>query len=350
MIARRASYHGNTLGALDVGGKEPLRRPYAPWLGRFAPRRARLRVPLPDPGHPTAAARGTRRTSSARSTRLGAENVAAFIAEPVAGATLAARRPDRRLLAGRRRGLPPARRAPDRRRGDDGVRPDRALVRHRPLGRAARHPHGRQGLDERLLPVRVRGGERRGVRDRARTGFVHGFTWSHNGARRGRRQRGAPPPARRTASSSAARAWASALLKPSSRPRSATCRDRRRRPRARADDRHRARRDRRAKEPFAAAEQVTERVVAAARERGLLLYSSTGHVDGEDGDLVMLGPPFCSRTRRRPRRRAHRRPRSRRPVRVSGARRRSSCVPRRGSTTTAPSIPCAPSACCSRGT
>jgi hypothetical protein len=37
---------------------------------------------------------------------------------------------------------------------------------------------------------------------------------------------------------------------------------------------------------------VTERVVAAARERGLLLYSSTGHVDGRDGDLVMLGPPF----------------------------------------------------------
>ena len=35
-----------------------------------------------------------------------------------------------------------------------------------------------------------------------------------------------------------------------------------------------------------------ERVVAAARYAGLLLYSSTGHVDGRDGDLVMLGPPF----------------------------------------------------------
>jgi adenosylmethionine-8-amino-7-oxononanoate aminotransferase len=30
----------------------------------------------------------------------------------------------------------------------------------------------------------------------------------------------------------------------------------------------------------------------AARDEGLLLYSSTGHVDGRDGDLVMLGPPF----------------------------------------------------------
>jgi adenosylmethionine-8-amino-7-oxononanoate aminotransferase len=46
------------------------------------------------------------------------------------------------------------------------------------------------------------------------------------------------------------------------------------------------------KTPFARSEQVTERVLAAAREDGLLLYSSTGHVDGVDGDLVMLGPPF----------------------------------------------------------
>ena len=29
-----------------------------------------------------------------------------------------------------------------------------------------------------------------------------------------------------------------------------------------------------------------------AREAGLLLYSSTGHVDGTGGDLLMLGPPF----------------------------------------------------------
>ncbi|MEX2203522.1 MAG: aminotransferase class III-fold pyridoxal phosphate-dependent enzyme, partial [Actinomycetota bacterium] len=46
------------------------------------------------------------------------------------------------------------------------------------------------------------------------------------------------------------------------------------------------------KAPFARAEQRTEQVLAAARERGLLLYSSTGHVDGVDGDLLMLGPPF----------------------------------------------------------
>ena len=32
--------------------------------------------------------------------------------------------------------------------------------------------------------------------------------------------------------------------------------------------------------------------MAAARDAGLLLYSSTGCVDGVDGDLVMLGPPL----------------------------------------------------------
>jgi adenosylmethionine-8-amino-7-oxononanoate aminotransferase len=35
VIARRSAYHGNTLGALDASGKEPLRKPYTPWLGRF---------------------------------------------------------------------------------------------------------------------------------------------------------------------------------------------------------------------------------------------------------------------------------------------------------------------------
>jgi adenosylmethionine-8-amino-7-oxononanoate aminotransferase len=35
-------------------------------------------------------------------------------------------------------------------------------------------------------------------------------------------------------------------------------------------------------------------VVAAARDRGLLLYWSTGCADGTNGDLVMLGPPLVA--------------------------------------------------------
>ena len=50
--------------------------------------------------------------------------------------------------------------------------------------------------------------------------------------------------------------------------------------------------DRGTKAPFPRAARVTERAVAAALDRGLLLYSSTGCVDGTEGDLVMLGPPL----------------------------------------------------------
>jgi adenosylmethionine-8-amino-7-oxononanoate aminotransferase len=51
-------------------------------------------------------------------------------------------------------------------------------------------------------------------------------------------------------------------------------------------------RDRETNEPFRRADHAAERVLQAARDSGLLLYSSTGHVDGTDGDLVLLGPPF----------------------------------------------------------
>jgi len=51
-------------------------------------------------------------------------------------------------------------------------------------------------------------------------------------------------------------------------------------------------RDRETNEPFTRSARVAERILEAARASGLLLYSSTGHVDGSDGDLVMLGPPF----------------------------------------------------------
>jgi adenosylmethionine-8-amino-7-oxononanoate aminotransferase len=50
--------------------------------------------------------------------------------------------------------------------------------------------------------------------------------------------------------------------------------------------------DRSSKRPFPRDEKAAERVVAAAKELGLLLYSSTGCADGTDGDLIMLGPPY----------------------------------------------------------
>jgi adenosylmethionine-8-amino-7-oxononanoate aminotransferase len=50
--------------------------------------------------------------------------------------------------------------------------------------------------------------------------------------------------------------------------------------------------DRETRAAFPRAARVTEGIVAAAQERGVLLYSGTGVADGDDGDTILLGPPF----------------------------------------------------------
>src|SRR5664280_2381969 len=91
VIARWGSYHGTSLGALDLSGREPLRRPYEPWLGRFShvsaayPYRA---------GEAAAHALGDvdlliAELESAINA-AGPDRVAAFVAEPIVGATLGA--------------------------------------------------------------------------------------------------------------------------------------------------------------------------------------------------------------------------------------------------------------------
>jgi len=44
--------------------------------------------------------------------------------------------------------------------------------------------------------------------------------------------------------------------------------------------------------PFPRAARLTEAVVRAARDRGVLVYSGTGVANGVDGDTILLGPPF----------------------------------------------------------
>ena len=99
VIGRRSAYHGNTLGALDASGKEPLRKPYTPWLGRFlhAPAAYEYRCENPQPP------RGCGAWHAGELERMIGQappkSIAAFIAEPVAGATLGAAVPVRGLLA-----------------------------------------------------------------------------------------------------------------------------------------------------------------------------------------------------------------------------------------------------------
>jgi adenosylmethionine-8-amino-7-oxononanoate aminotransferase len=290
VIGRRSSYHGNTLGALDASGKEPLRKPYTPWLGRFLHAPAAYEYRCPNPGHPE----GCGAWHAAELERMigsyGADTIAAFIAEPVGGATLGAAVPSDDYWPAvvevcRRHGIlviadevMTGFGRTGRWFGVDawGVRPDILTAGkgttsgYVPFGFAA-------ATAEVFETVAVRG-------------FVHGFTWSHDAL-------GA--------------AVAHAALR---RLRDDGLVDRARELGARIKEELTDEladvpvvgdvrgvgmmigvelvRDRDTKEPFPRQKKVTEQVVAAAREAGLLLYPSTAQADGTNGDLVMLGPPF----------------------------------------------------------
>ncbi len=91
-IARRQSYHGNTLGALSAGGNQWRRQPFEPLL---SPAMRHI-----EPCHhwrfaaegesPEDYGRRTADALEAEIKALGPETVAAFIAEPVVGATMGA--------------------------------------------------------------------------------------------------------------------------------------------------------------------------------------------------------------------------------------------------------------------
>ncbi|MEC8358863.1 MAG: aminotransferase class III-fold pyridoxal phosphate-dependent enzyme, partial [SAR324 cluster bacterium] len=95
VIARRQSYHGNTLGALSAGGNQWRRQPFEPLLSsgvsHIAPcyhyRDAEPGESLEEYGLRVA------NELEAEILRIGPERVAAFLAEPVVGATLGAAAP-----------------------------------------------------------------------------------------------------------------------------------------------------------------------------------------------------------------------------------------------------------------
>ncbi|MEQ1920296.1 MAG: aspartate aminotransferase family protein, partial [Elusimicrobiota bacterium] len=50
--------------------------------------------------------------------------------------------------------------------------------------------------------------------------------------------------------------------------------------------------DKKTKAPFPRSLKFAETFVAKAQDAGLILWPNTGHADGENGDLVMMAPPF----------------------------------------------------------
>lgn len=290
VIARRNSYHGNTIGALDASGKVPLRSPYTPWLGRFLHGPPAYEYRCENPSHPEACGAWHAAELERMIKQYGPETIAAFLAEPVAGATLGAAVPcddywDGIVEVCRRYGVL--------------VIADEVMTGFGRTGRwfAVEHWGVRpdlltagKGATSGYVPFGFAAASRDVFAPLARSGFTHGFTWSHNGL-----------------GAAVGRAVVKRLREDDLVERSRDLGERLRADlvTALADVPAVGEvrglglmigielvRDPETKEPFPRSERVTERIVAAAREAGLLLYHSTGHVDGTDGDLVMLGPPF----------------------------------------------------------
>ena len=292
VYARWGSYHGNTLGALDLSGRKPLRRPYEGWLGRFRHVSAAYPYRAGDPGCNalgTAAELAAELDAAFHAAEPG--TVAAFVAEPIVGATLAAAVPPD--------GYWPAIAEVCRRHGvlliaDEvmtgfgrtgrwfgldhwGVRPD--LLVAAKGATSGYWPFGFVAASGEIHD-RVTGGP----------GFVHGFTYSH-----------APVGA------AVAREVLRILEVESLVEASATKGERLRTLLTSAMGDHpavgeiRGRglmvglelvADRETRAPFPRAAKITEAVVRGARERGVLVYSGTGNANGVDGDTILLGPPF----------------------------------------------------------
>ena len=290
VIARRSSYHGNTIGALDASGKEPLRKPYTPWLGRFlhAPRAYEYRCD--NPAHPSGCGAWHAAELEKMIRGYGPETIAAFMAEPVGGATLGAAVPTDDYWPAvvevcRSHGIL--------------VIADEVMSGFGRTGRWFGIEHwdvrpdvvtAGKGTTSGYVPFGFAAASGQVYEAIAAKGFVHGFTWSHNalGAAVGL--------------AVIERLGTDGLLE-----RAATLgprllqglRDALEDVPIVGDVRGLGMmvgielvRDRETAEPFPRARKVTEAVLAAGRDLGILLYPSTGHVDGADGDLVMIGPPF----------------------------------------------------------
>ena len=183
VIARRQSYHGNTLGALAVGGNEWRRAP----VRAAADRRRTTSSPCYAYRDQRAGEsdgglrRACRRTSwRRRSSSSGRDNVIAFVAETVVGATAGAVPPVAGLLQARPRDLRPLRRAADPRRGDVRHGPHRHAARLR-AGRHRARPDGHRQGPRRRLPADRRGAASTSASStRSRDGsgvFQHGHTY-----------------------------------------------------------------------------------------------------------------------------------------------------------------------------
>ena len=293
VISRWGSYHGNSLGALDLSGRRPLRRPYEGWLGRF--RHVSAAYPYRS-GEPEAQALGDAAELAAELDRTieqaGPGTVAAFVAEPIVGATLGAVAPPD--------GYWPAIAEVCRRHGvlliaDEvmtgfgrtgrwfgldhwGVRAD--LLVAAKGATAGYWPFGFVAASDEIHATVARGG------------FVNGFTFSHSPV-------GAVVASEVLAilrdedlvTASATKGERLLALLETRLGGHPHVGDVRGRGLLVGLELVADRADRR---PFPRSDRLVEAVVAGAKARGVLVYSGTGNANGTDGETILLGPPFVT--------------------------------------------------------
>lgn len=293
LISRYGSYHGNTLGALDAGGRPALRAPYEPWLGRF--RHVSAAYPYraeESDAHALGDGQALAAELDAAIRDAGPGRVAAFLAEPIVGATLGAVVPpddywpaiadvcarngvlliaDEVMTGFGRTG---------RWFGLDhwGVQPDILVAAKGTTG--GYWPFAFAAASGRVYDTVTAPGK----------GFVHGFTHSHSviGATVAGEVLRILHVERLVEASADKGVRLTTLLRGALEEQPAVGEIRGRGLMVGVE----LVADRATRRPFPRAARVTEGVVAAARERGVLVYWGTGNANGVDGDTILLGPPF----------------------------------------------------------
>jgi adenosylmethionine-8-amino-7-oxononanoate aminotransferase len=287
VLARAGAYHGNSRGALDASDRSGLRAAYEPWLGQT------VRVPMANPYRDdrTGADHAAELDRIIRQT--GPERVAAFIAEPVSGATLGAVVPpadywstvaavcrEHGVLLILDEVMTGFGRTGEWFAADHwGVRPDILTA-----GKGASSGYWPLG-------VCVASGE---IYDTVTTGetFAHGFTWSHH------------PVGAAVAAAVIDVIDRDGLVAAAGRG-GELVRGALRAGLAEHPNVGEIRglgllnavefvADRATKAPFDRADRVIERIVAAAFDRRLTVYPCSSAVDGSVGDAALLGPALCA--------------------------------------------------------
>ena len=292
VIARHGSYHGNSLGALDLSGRKPLRWPYEPWLGRFDHVSAAYPYRAGEAAaHALGDADRLAAELEAAIAEAGQGRVAAFVAEPIVGATLGAVVPPD--------GYWPAIAELCRRHGVLLVA-DEVMTGFGRTGRWFGLDHWGVRADVMVAAKGVAGGyfplglavASGAVFDTISGGggFVHGFTYSHS-------------PVGAAVAMEVLRILEREELVVASKTKGERLLEL---VRARLGDHPnvgdvRGRgllvgvelvADRASRRPFPRRARLIEAVTAHARDGGLLIYHGTGNADGTNGESVLLGPPF----------------------------------------------------------